>query len=139
MAEDGTLTSATHTDVPYNANRPSCRVRDVLDRIGDKWSVLVLAVLSDGPLRYSDLRRSIEVISQRMLTLTLRGLQRDGLLTRTVTPSTPPKVSYELTSIGHALAMQMTAVWQWSEQNRDYITDSRKRFDADPASATVIA
>jgi DNA-binding HxlR family transcriptional regulator len=75
-----------------SAGHGRCQARDVLDRVGDKWSVLVMALLGGGPQRYSELRRAIAGISQRMLTLTLRGLQRDGLVTRTVTPSTPPRV-----------------------------------------------
>ncbi|RSM89805.1 transcriptional regulator [Kibdelosporangium aridum] len=132
MAEEGTLSGATHTDVTLQVNGHNCRVRDVLDRVGDKWSVLVMALLADGPRRYSDLRRAIEGISQRMLTLTLRGLERDGLLTRTVTPSTPPQVHYELTEVGHTLSVEVSGVLRWAEQHRDYIAESRQRYDTRP-------
>src|SRR5918992_2247409 len=93
----------------------TCLLRDVFDRVGDKWSVLVMALLTDGPRRYSDLRRAIDSISQRMLTLTLRGLERDGLVTRTVTPTTPPQVSYALTEVGQSLTETVGALIQWAE------------------------
>ena len=84
--------------------QPECRtVSDTLARIGDKWSVLVVVYLGDGPLRFSELRRRIDGISQKMLTVTVRGLERDGYLTRTVTPSIPPRVDYELTDLGREL------------------------------------
>jgi DNA-binding HxlR family transcriptional regulator len=137
MTEDGTLSGVTHTGVPINAGHHLCGVRDVLDRVGDKWSVLVIALLGDGPCRYSELRRAIDGISQRMLTLTLRNLQRDGLLTRTVTPSAPPAVSYELTPVGHTLSAELNSLLRWSQANLGYIAESRDRYDADPASTTV--
>src|SRR5262249_46298939 len=108
----------------------TCQLRDVLDRVGDKWSVLVMGLLADGPRRYSDLRRAIDGISQRMLTLTLRGLERDGLLTRTVTPSAPPQVHYELTEVGHTLSTEVSGMIRWSEEHRDYITQARQSYDA---------
>ncbi len=111
---------------PHNA----CPVREVLSRVGDKWSVLVIALLGDGPMRFNELRRSIEGISQRMLTLTLRGLERDGLVTRTVTPTTPPRVDYALTSLGVTLLKPIRALAEWSEENRVAIHASRERFDA---------
>ncbi len=77
-------------------------VREVLNRVGDKWSVLVVALLGDGKKRFSELRRTIEGISQRMLTLTLKGLERDGLVTRTMFPTIPPRVEYELTKLGRS-------------------------------------
>lgn len=107
-----------------------CPTREVLARVGDKWSVLVVGMLRDGPLRFSELRRSIEGISQRMLTLTLRGLERDGLVTRTVTPTIPPRVDYELTRLGRTLLEPITALAQWSEANRAAIQASRNKYDA---------
>nr|WP_233140410.1 helix-turn-helix domain-containing protein [Acetobacter sp. DsW_063] len=109
-----------------------CRaVSDVLSRIGDKWSVLVVMQLSNGSRRFSDLRRSIGSISQRMLTLTLRGLERDGLVTRTVTPSIPPRVDYALTDLGHSLREPVQTLGRWAFTNRERIADARSRFDQD--------
>ncbi len=89
---------------PSGTAHGSClAVRDVLSRVGDKWSVLVVTLLCGGPRRFNELRRTIEGISQRMLTLTLRGLERDGLVTRTVYPTVPPRVDYELTTMGRTL------------------------------------
>lgn len=104
-------------------------VRDVLSRVGDKWSVLVVSMLSDRPLRFNELRRSIEGISQRMLTLTLRGLERDGLVTRTVTPSVPPRVDYELTELGRTLLDPVQALAAWAGDHRGEIARARERFD----------
>jgi DNA-binding HxlR family transcriptional regulator len=129
--EDGTFTGVTHTDVPLAVDHERCHLRDILDRVGDKWSVLVMALLGNGPRRYSELRRAIDGISQRMLTLTLRGLQRDGLITRTVTPSTPPQVHYALTPVGQTLSIEVSSLMRWSERHREYITESRRRYDAD--------
>jgi DNA-binding HxlR family transcriptional regulator len=118
--------SLTNTKVRHE----SCPVREVLDRIGDKWSVLVVGLLGDGPKRFSELRRTIDGISQRMLTLTLRGLERDGLLTRTVYPTIPPRVDYELTELGTTLLEPIMALNEWATKNRPAIMDSRVRFDA---------
>ncbi|MFY0532684.1 winged helix-turn-helix transcriptional regulator [Nannocystis pusilla] len=104
-------------------------VRDVLSRVGDKWSVLVVSMLSDRPLRFNELRRTIEGISQRMLTLTLRGLERDGLVTRTVTPSVPPRVDYELTELGRTLLDPVQALAAWAGDHRGEIARARERFD----------
>jgi DNA-binding HxlR family transcriptional regulator len=104
-------------------------VREVLKLVGDKWSVLVVAILGKGPLRFSELRRTIEGISQRMLTLTLRGLERDGLLTRTVTPTIPPRVDYELTNLGRTLLEPVSALATWAERHRPTIQAARDRFD----------
>jgi DNA-binding HxlR family transcriptional regulator len=104
--------------------------RDVLKLVGDKWSVLIVAMLGDGPRRFSELRRAIEGISQRMLTLTLRGLERDGLVSRTVFPTIPPRVDYELTKLGLTLLEPIGALAQWAQDNRVAITTARERFDA---------
>lgn len=106
-----------------------CPVREVLDRVGDKWSVQVVAVLRDGSLRFGELRRSIEGISQRMLTLTLRGLERDGLVRRTVTPSIPPRVDYELTRLGRTLLDPIMALATWAERHRGDVHRSRAAYD----------
>lgn len=116
---------ARHTKITYD----DCPVREVLSRVGDKWSILVVAVLRDGAMRFNDLRRSIDGISQRMLTLTLRGLERDGLVTRTVTPTTPPRVDYALTRLGRTLLDPIMALADWAEMNRATIQMSRQKFD----------
>ena len=118
--------SLTNTKV----RRENCPVREVLDRIGDKWSVLVVGLLGDGPRRFSELRRTIDGISQRMLTLTLRGLERDGLVTRTLYPTIPPRVDYELTSLGRTLLEPIMTLHHWAAKNRSAIQEARARFDA---------
>lgn len=114
-----------------------CPVRDVLKRVGDKWSILVVAVLRDGPTRFNELRRSIEGISQRMLTLTLRSLERDGLVARTVAPTTPPRVDYRLTRSGRTLLDPIMALADWAEKNRASIRGARARFDHGAAETAV--
>ena len=105
-------------------------VSDVLARIGDKWSVLVVTRLGSGALRFNELRRSIGGISQRMLTLTLRGLERDGLVTRTVFPTIPPRVDYELTALGRDLLEPVSALGGWAIRNQAKIARAREQFDA---------
>ncbi len=108
----------------------SCRaVADVLARIGDKWTVYIVRLLANGPMRFSEIRREVSAISQRMLSLTLRGLERDGLVTRTVTPSIPPRVDYELTPRGLTLIGPLMAIGQWAIENRDYVENSRMEYD----------
>src|SRR6185312_14373932 len=110
-----------------------CRLlSETLARIGDKWTVLVVELLSEehGPIRFNEIRRAIDGISQRMLTLTLRGLERDGLVTRTVHPTVPPRVEYELTELGHTLRTPLVAVAEWARSNRAAIEEARKVFDA---------
>src|SRR5579862_1358897 len=116
---------------PRNTDLPAdCRaISDLLGRIGDKWSVLVVARLGEGPLRFNELRRSIGGISQRMLTLTLRGLERDGLITRTVFPSIPPRVDYALTPLGRDLLNPVSALGAWAVRNQPKIARARERFD----------
>ncbi|GAA4492092.1 winged helix-turn-helix transcriptional regulator [Gluconacetobacter tumulicola] len=107
-----------------------CRtVGNVLARIGDKWSVLVIMQLGEGSRRFSELRRAIGSISQRMLTLTLRGLERDGLISRTITPSIPPRVDYELTELGMSLREPVTALGRWAASNHDRIAAAQVHFD----------
>jgi len=107
-----------------------CRViSDVLSRIGDKWSVLVVSRLGDGPLGFNELRRSIGGISQRMLTLTLRGLERDGLITRTAFPTIPPRVDYALTALGRDLLNPVSALGAWAIRNQPKIARAREQFD----------
>jgi len=118
--------------LPGNLHVPEdCRaVSDVLDHVGDKWSVLVVVTLGDGPKRFNELRRSIASISQRMLTLTLRGLERDGLVTRTVFPTIPPRVDYRLTELGRSLLHPVAALGNWARENHARIVQARVRFDA---------
>ena len=118
--------------IPSNLHQPEdCRaVSEVLARVGDKWTVLVVSTLGDGPKRFNEVRRALGSISQRMLTLTLRGLERDGLVTRTVFPTIPPRVQYELTKLGHSLLEPVSSLALWARQNRSGITAARQRFDA---------
>jgi DNA-binding HxlR family transcriptional regulator len=107
-----------------------CRaVSAVLARIGDKWSVLIVSRLGRRALRFGELKREIGGISQRMLTLTLRGLERDGLITRTVFPTIPPRVDYELTALGRSLLEPVTALGDWALRNAPRIEQARARFD----------
>ena len=107
-----------------------CPIRDVLDRVGDKWSVLIVRELGDGPHRFGVLRRAIEDISQRMLTETLRNLQRDGFITRTVIPTTPPQVEYALTPLGNSLQQALGVLAEWSAANHGAIRSARQQFAA---------
>lgn len=117
-------------------SNPVCRtISTLLSRIGDKWTVLVVATLGDGSRRFNELRREIPSVSQRMLTLTLRNLERDGLVNRTVTPSIPPRVDYELTDLGHSLLKPITALTQWALDNIDGIHGAQARFDAEQDKA----
>ena len=110
---------------------PVCRtISTLLSRIGDKWTVLVVQTLGEGSKRFNELRREIPSVSQRMLTLTLRNLERDGLVSRTVTPSIPPRVDYELTSLGRSLQKPITALADWALDNVEAIHDAQARFDA---------
>ncbi len=107
-----------------------CRaVSDVLARVGDKWSVRVVSRLGEGSMRFNELRRSIGGISQRMLTLTLRGLERDGLLTRTAFPTIPPRVDYALTPLGRDLLNPVSALGAWAIRNQPKIARAREQFD----------
>jgi DNA-binding HxlR family transcriptional regulator len=123
-----------HSSVPAltpNAHESAdCRaVASVLSRVGDKWSVLIIMLLIDGPRRFNELKRMVGGISQRMLTLTLRGLERDGLVTRTVFPTIPPRVDYELTDLGRGLAQPVRALGQWAFEHQPQIQGARDTFD----------
>jgi DNA-binding HxlR family transcriptional regulator len=107
-----------------------CPIRHVLDGIGDKWTILVLTALKANGLRFSELRRAIPDISQRMLTVTLRKLERDGYLNRTVTPSIPPRVDYALTPLGTSLVTQLGPLAKWALDHRDPIAKARAIYDA---------
>lgn len=106
-----------------------CPLRDVLDRVGDKWSVLVVLCLSEGTHRFNGLRRRIDGISQRMLTETLRQLERDGIVRRTVYPQVPPRVEYDLTELGRTLIEPLDALNSWAERHRPTITAARAAYD----------
>lgn len=116
---------------PSNIHVPSdcSKVAPILQRVGDKWTVLVVILLSDGSLRFSELRRMISNISQRMLTFTLRGLERDGVVKRTVTPSVPPRVDYELTELGRSLLVPMQNLALWARENADRVQQAQVVFD----------
>lgn len=107
-----------------------CPVRDVLDRIGDKWSTLILGTLAAGPHRFSAVLRAIPDISKRMLTQTLRDLERDGLIARTVFPTKPPSVEYRLTPLGTTILEPLMSLVQWANQNHIAIRNARLAFDA---------
>jgi DNA-binding HxlR family transcriptional regulator len=141
--------SDTHTDVrTENADHGNCQeacrpLTDILVRIGDKWTVQVIGALSKGPLRYSQIFKQIDGVSQRMLTLTLKGLERDGLVTRTIYPTIPPRVDYALTERGRTLTGPLHVLWTWAYENRDAIDATRREFDQrrsdDAASAPRIS
>jgi DNA-binding HxlR family transcriptional regulator len=112
-------------------NRKSCdAVNSVLNRVGDKWSVLLVMSLAQGPCRFNELKRRVDGISQRMLTLTLRGLERDGLVKRTVFATIPPRVDYELTPLGHSLRKPIEALGHWAFDHYECIVAARSEFDA---------
>ncbi|WP_238581089.1 winged helix-turn-helix transcriptional regulator [Streptomonospora alba] len=119
--------SATHTDVRATT---SCEIRDLLDRLADKWSLLVVELLGSGTRRFSELDRDIEEISQRMLTLTLRNLERDGLVSRTVHPVVPPRVDYALTGLGESLLAAVHPLVSWTRAHRDEISTARESYDS---------
>ena len=109
---------------------PTCRtISTLLSRIGDKWTVLVVRTLGEGSRRFNELRREIPSVSQRMLTLTLRNLERDGLVSRTVTPSIPPRADYELTELGRSLQKPICGLATWATENVDAIHAAQGRFD----------
>ena len=123
-----------HTDVtvlePYAHEGSDCRaVASILARVGDKWSLFIIMLLGAGPRRFNEIKRMVGGISQRMLTLTLRGLERDGLVTRTVFPTIPPRVDYELTDLGRGLWQPVEALGMWAREHQTEIEDARARFD----------
>jgi DNA-binding HxlR family transcriptional regulator len=116
------------TSIPL-ALSEDCPTREVLDRVGDKWSVLVIVLLGQRTHRFNELHRAIEGISQRMLTLTVRALERDGLLSRTVHASVPPRVDYELTELGRSLLDPLNALTAWANAHREDIQAAREQHD----------
>ncbi|MFF5964101.1 winged helix-turn-helix transcriptional regulator [Streptomyces collinus] len=115
--------------------REDCQVRQILDRIADKWSLLVIALLENRRLRFTELRREIDGVSQRMLTVTLRSLERDGLVKRTVHPVVPPRVEYELTSLGRTLHTTIQSLVTWTEEHQEEIAQARTAYDTRAAEA----
>jgi DNA-binding HxlR family transcriptional regulator len=140
--EDGTSRSPRHT---RGTKRPptrveltqACEIRDLLDRLADKWSLLVVELLGEGTQRFSELRREIDGISQRMLTLTLRRLERDGLVRRTVHPVVPPRVDYDLTPLGATLLDAVAPLVRWTRDHRDEIAGARADYDRQGAATLV--
>ncbi|KUN26643.1 HxlR family transcriptional regulator [Streptomyces antibioticus] len=127
-----TMTAAQRREqarIEYDAFIKGCPTNQLLDRLSDKWVSLVVSALAGGTMRYSDLSRKIAGVSPKMLTQTLRSLERDGILARTVTPSVPVRVDYELTPLGHSLALLLTAVKDWAETHIDEVHDARERYD----------
>ncbi|MER6066348.1 helix-turn-helix domain-containing protein [Streptomyces sp. NPDC001792] len=119
------------TPLAYDAFRCGCPTNQLLGRLSDKWVSLVVAALAPGSLRYSDLARTVAGVSPKMLTQTLRSLERDGILTRTVTPSVPVRVDYTLTPLGESLALLLTAVKDWAETHFDEVRAAREHYDAE--------
>ncbi|MFQ6393486.1 winged helix-turn-helix transcriptional regulator [Nocardia sp. KC 131] len=134
--EDGTLKSPGYcgdTDDDYDVlqwdTRVDCEVRQILDRVADKWSLLVIALLDQSSLRFTELKRKIDGVSQRMLTRTLRNLERDGLVERTVYPTVPPRVDYALTPLGASLHTTIKALVVWTEGHQNEIASARNAYD----------
>ena len=139
MAEEGTSKSpgaaeVTDDDCDWDAFqwdfREGCEVRQILDRVADKWSLLVIALLKHQTKRFSELRREIDGISQRMLTVTLRNLERDGLVKRTVYAEVPPRVEYQMTDLGCTLMGTIESLVRWTEEHQEEIARARVEFDA---------
>ena len=124
--KDGTSKSLRHT----SDTDPACELRNILDRIADKWSLLVIYVLADGVRRFTELRREIDGISQRMLTLTLRQLEREGLVRRTVFAVVPPRVDYQLTPLGSTLFDTIQSLVAWAGEHGHEIAAARAAYDA---------
>jgi DNA-binding HxlR family transcriptional regulator len=120
----------SYTAVRQWDSREGCEVRHILERIADKWSLLAIAILDSGPRRFNELRREIDGVSQRMLTVTLRHLERDGLVSRTVFPTVPPQVEYALTEMGRSLHETVGGLVSWTVKHQDAITEARDTFDA---------
>lgn len=128
--------SPSHIELPKDTPSPDaegCRAtREILDRVGDKWSLYIIATLANGTKRFNELKRGVDGISQRMLTLTLRGLERDGLVTRTIYPTIPPRVDYELTALGGTLLGPVMSLVNWADTNKQAISEARRQFDKKP-------
>lgn len=119
-----------------NSHPAACQVRGVLGRVGDKWSLYVISELGEHTRRFTDIKRAIDGISQRMLTVTLRGLERDGIVSRTVYPVVPPRVDYALTPLGRTLLATVGTLVVWAEDHVEEIENARAAFDVRTAEAT---
>src|SRR6267143_396930 len=142
-SQEGTIMKPRHSEVATRESRrhakydgpdpdlpEECRaVGTVLSLVGDKWSVMIIVILGSGPMRFTEIKRAVGGISQRMLTLTLRGLERDGLVTRTQFEKIPPRVDYELTDLGRGLWQPVEALGKWAADHQPEIEDARARFD----------
>jgi DNA-binding HxlR family transcriptional regulator len=135
-AQERTQTPPGNMDVSDIQSQDCRAVSAILSRIGDKWSVLIIQRLGAGPRRFNEIKRIVGGISQRMLTLTLRNLERDGLVSRTVTPSVPPRVDYALTELGRDLLIPVSALGEWAIAHTPCIAAARARFDASAAAET---
>src|SRR5688572_25773971 len=134
--QERTPTSLGHPRVSDIQSHDCRAVSAILSRIGDKWSVLIIQRLGEGPRRFNEIKRIVGGISQRMLTLTLRNLERDGLVSRTVTPTVPPRVDYALTELGRDLLVPVSALGQWAIAHTPCIAAARARFDAAETAET---
>ena len=130
--QGGTFLEPEHSDVTVAEHMPGActAVSSILSRVGDKWTVLVVMMLADGPMRFNELKRKIGGVSQRMLTLTLRGLERDGFVSRTMFPTIPPRVDYELTALGQSLRVPIGELGNWAFDHIDVVARARTAFDA---------
>lgn len=129
QAQEGTFLIETHISVPGDTlSAVDCKgLAEVLSSVGDKWTILVVGALSKGELRYNEIQRRVSGISQRMLTLTLKRLELDGIVTRTLFPSVPPRVDYELTELGQTLRAALVPLHAWAARNRETIAEHRAR------------
>ncbi|MEC3918164.1 winged helix-turn-helix transcriptional regulator [Nocardia sp. CDC160] len=132
MATKTAAQQRTEARRAYDAYIQECPTRQLLDRISDKWVSLLLNALADGPRRYGELSRTIAGVSQKMLTQSLRTMERDGLVTRTVTPAVPVRVDYELTDLGRSLLPIMQAIKSWAETRIEDVLAARERYDNTP-------
>ena len=132
---DGTLDD----EIVQWDTRAECEVRQILDRVADKWSLLVIAMLERRTMRFNELRRSIDGVSQRMLTVTLRHLERDGLVSRTIFPEVPPRVEYRLTAMGQSLHEMLKALVVWTEDHQQQISAARAAYDGRPSASLPIS
>ncbi|MDB6060362.1 MAG: HxlR family transcriptional regulator [Verrucomicrobiaceae bacterium] len=122
--------SSAKTNAPSSPDAKPCKaLGNILDRVGDKWTVMVVGNLSNGPMRFNALQRAVAGVSHRMLTLTLRGLERDGLVRRTAFATVPPRVDYELTALGHSLKPLLEVLAEWAKTNQVAIEHARELFD----------
>ena len=132
MSQEGTLFSVGHLAEtrPPDVFSAACPTRQLLDRVADKWTTLILVLLREEPMRFNALRRRIDGISQKMLSQSLRHLERDGLVTRTVTPTVPVSVTYALTPLGQTLVAAVNAIIEWAEDNMAEVARAQAAYDA---------